>query len=153
MGFGFLVLEFLRGLGFGFWSSCGGPGAGFGVWGFLGTAGGRILESELSKNRGKLSCGARQNCNFPSFLPQKIPAEHLHISGTLRTAMCWFLWVTHRYVSVTTLNYRCIGARGARGKNVADRYGLGFGFWSSREGWVWGFAFGVRPQNPRPGAG
>jgi hypothetical protein len=109
----------------------------------------------VSKNREKSSCGA-QNCNFPSFLPQEIPAKHLHISGTLRihVAMCLGFWVTSPNFLVTTLNYRCIGARGARGKRFADRYGLGFGFWSSREGWVWGF--GVRPKthaHARPGRG
>ena len=50
------------------------------------------------------------------------------------------------FFSVTTLNYRYIGARAARGK-IFDRYGLGnlgFGFRSSCGGWVLGFGAPVR---------
>ena len=51
---------------------------------------------------------------FLSFLPKKIPAEHLHISDTSDSNVGF--WVLDRFFSVTTLNYRYIGARGARGK-------------------------------------
>ena len=81
---------------------------------------------------------------FLSFLPKKIPAEHLHISDTSDSNVGF--WVLDRFFSVTTLNYRYIGARAARGKTF-DRYGLGnlgFGFRSSCGGWVLGFGAPAR---------
>jgi hypothetical protein len=80
--------------------------------------------------------------------------SHLWYTSDTCSDVSWFLGDLTDNFLVTTLNYRCIGARGARGKRFADRYGLGFGFWSSREGWVWGF--GVRPKthaHARPGRG
>ena len=79
----------------------------------LGAAGGRTLEYEVNKNKEKNRRGTRQNCNFRSFLRPKIPAEHLHISGTLASDVGFCL--TSPIFSVTTLNYRYIwGARSAR---------------------------------------
>ena len=67
---GFWVSELRRGLGFGFR--------------VLGTAGGRILESDLSKKTGKFVMERGKIAFFlqSSVLPKKLPAEHLHISGT-----------------------------------------------------------------------
>ena len=64
---GFWVSELRRGLGFGFR--------------VLGTAGGQILESELSKNR-EISSWSEAELQLSIIFAKKIPAEHLHISGT-----------------------------------------------------------------------
>ena len=73
---------------------------------------------------------------------QKKYRPNTFTSLVLWTAML-FLGDLTDFLSVTTLNYRYIEARAARGKTF-DRYGLGFGFRSSCGGWVLGFGAPVR---------
>ena len=78
VGLGSRVSEFQRGLGLGSRSSREGWVSGLGLWGPP-EAGFWSLNQVKT---GKFRHGARQNCIFPSFMPRKSPAEHLHISDT-----------------------------------------------------------------------
>ena len=141
---GFRVSGFGAPAGGGFWVSDLPQGLGFGFR-VLGTAGGQILESELSKNR-EISSWSEAELQLSFIFAKKNTGRtpsHLWYFGQ----RCCF-WVTSPifFRLTTTLNCRYIGARAARGKFL-DRYGLGnlgFGFRSSCGGWVLGFGAPVR---------
>ena len=78
---GFRVSGFGAPAGGGFWVSDLPQGLGFGFR-VLGTAGGQILESELSKNREISSWSVEAELQLSFIFAKKIPAEHLHISDT-----------------------------------------------------------------------